>query len=132
MQAGCIHWREFGFETKKLGVMTACSGTEAPIEAMKLLFGRNADSCIRHIISVEIDKVAREFILHHHPPEVLLTDVASLEDPKVYDDPDFQTYSKHADEIDICMGGFPCKAFSTINPNRYTSEEPRFDQKEAQ
>ncbi len=92
--------------TIKIG--TDCSGMEAPIEALKQL-----NKKFKHIFSSEIDKNFIETIQANCNPDIIFTDVTSIN-------------IKDVPNIDIYISGFPCQPFSYAG-KRMGAIDNRFD-----
>jgi site-specific DNA-cytosine methylase len=110
---GCLGWRTLPPPSKKLHVVTGCSGTDAPIVALAQIFGDTFKDCIHHTASAERSKVMRDWISANFDVPHIFSDIADFNGP--LDDP------CHLDlyDTDLFIAGFPCTPFSVMNQSRF-------------
>ncbi|CAL1166955.1 unnamed protein product [Cladocopium goreaui] len=94
---------------RKLHVLTDCSGAEAPITALYLMFGKDS---IKHLSACDKAKGPQEYIKANFPDAELYHDVLSWE------------VEKFVDKVDIYAAGFPCKAFSRMRTFSLWLQDP--------
>ena len=115
---GVEKWAAMQVE-QPINIMTLCSGTDSPVFALKqLIQARN----VRHVATYETSAAARTFIINNHCPEHLFGDVEELRGEPWATEcflHDGAACCIDSEGMDICVGGFPCKLFSTQNVQRF-------------
>ena len=95
-------------------VATDCEGIGAPCEAFRILELRGALGGYHHVMSCEIDGVARSWFLRHHRwPDLIFSDMEDRTWPEgASQDLVTDSQSHLPDDCDIYVCGFPCQPFS--------------------
>ena len=109
-----------------LRVATFCSGTDSPIAALEQVIGAEN---IRHVTSLDSMKASQEFIKANFSPEHLYSDIDCLSKKRAECMICGQKCSGFNKPVDLLIMGFPCKAFSVMNPARWM---PAHDPMQAQ
>ncbi len=90
---------------------SGCSGTDSP-GWVHQAFRRKWQCIPRHRFSAEIVPAKREFILRHHQPDMLFTDVFDLSRRSARDVKSGQ--DRQACSVDIYWCGFSCRTVSNL------------------
>ncbi|KAI8966527.1 S-adenosyl-L-methionine-dependent methyltransferase [Daldinia sp. FL1419] len=112
-----------------LRVATLCSGTEAPVFALKMLqeaFDRmrpgNQFLQFSHVFSVEIDKDKQAYIARNTEGSILFNDVRDFIEPKDGKAPTAMgALEEIPGDIDLLVAGCSCVDFSTLNTRKIKS-----------
>ncbi|KAI1177184.1 hypothetical protein F4777DRAFT_577238 [Nemania sp. FL0916] len=114
-----------------LRVGTMCSGTEAPVFALKLI--RDISQLLTnnqmlvefdHLFSVEIEPYKQAYISRNAPGSIIFRDVVDLTDPKASTAPTvLGDHCKIPDNIDLLVAGTSCVDFSNLNTQKKNSME---------
>ena len=105
-------------------IATMCSGTEAPIIALRLISEACVASCgcslhIEHVFSCEIEPFKQAYILRNFTETLLFRDVRELSRSQAH-----TAFGALADvpqtqgSVDVLVAGFSCVDFSSLNNNR--------------
>ena len=116
--AGLDHWRWLLCK-RPLHVITACSGTDGPIVALKELVG---DHNLCHIASCDSWDISEQFIRLNHSPRHFFKDIQAFLAPQAV-----CSICQGSEDQGLCnmmpadlfIAGFPCKLFSGCNPKRW-------------
>ncbi|KAK2762854.1 hypothetical protein FQN54_001029 [Arachnomyces sp. PD_36] len=112
--------------TRKLRVVTVCSGTESPLLALKMvadgfkgLFGEAFD--IEHLFSAEIVPFKQAYIERNFHPPIIFRDVKELTQPKATTA--YGALRGVPVGADIMIAGFSCVDYSNLNKKRKKAGE---------
>ncbi len=83
---------------RRLGVVTLCSGIEAPIQCLE-----NLNIRFRHLAACDNDASVKRVLLRNFSPERFISDVALATESLA---------GLPQDAIDLLVAGFPCQSFS--------------------
>ena len=95
-----------------LRIATICSGTEAPIIALKLM-----QLPLHHLFSCEIEPVKQAYIYRNFAPDVLFRDVRDLGGKRAPDAWGVMHDVPNSD-VDMLVAGTSCVDFSKLNPRK--------------
>ncbi|KAL4785464.1 hypothetical protein BJX76DRAFT_356020 [Aspergillus varians] len=112
--------------SRRLRVVTVCSGTESPLLALEMVrenlrksFGLDLD--FKHLFSAEIVPFKQAYIERNFHPKLLFRDVAELKDRVAQTA--YGSLEKIPKNVDILIAGFSCVDFSGLNNRRKTLDE---------
>lgn len=102
---------------QRLRVATICSGTEAPLLALRLI-ARHLDNGldIEHVFSCEIEPFKQAYIQRNFAPPLLFRDVCELGDDQAHTA--YGGLATVPGHIDILVAGTSCVDFSILNNKR--------------
>ncbi|KAJ2998058.1 hypothetical protein NUW58_g439 [Xylaria curta] len=113
----------------QLRVATMCSGTEAPVFALKLI--KEISQLLTdgrtflqydHKFSVEIEPFKQAYISRNAPGSIVFRDVVDFADPQATDAPTILgDHCKIPQHIDLLVAGTSCVDFSTLNSGKRNS-----------
>ncbi|GAA5990551.1 hypothetical protein JCM10908_003126 [Rhodotorula pacifica] len=103
---------------RPLRVATMCSGTEAPILALKLMMRAleaQTGVCgeIDHVFSAEIDAFKQAYIERNFAPPLLFRDVTELPNDKARTA--YGSFAEVPGEVDLLVAGTSCVDYSNLN-----------------
>lgn len=104
---------------ERLRVMTLCSGTDSPVAALEQIIGKE-NLC--HTVSVDAMAASQAFLMANFEPEHVFGDIDCLSKRKTWCAGCRHKCSAVHEPQDLMIMGFPCKAFSTMNPHRWKPE----------
>ena len=109
-----------GLRSRPLRIMTACSGTEAPLIALGLIQDAmfpdgNSPLQIHHVASAEIEKFKAAYIERNFSPDVIYRDVTEWQDST---NPPHTIYGAQHElptDVDILIAGSACVDYSPMS-----------------
>ncbi|OJJ50576.1 hypothetical protein ASPZODRAFT_11442 [Penicilliopsis zonata CBS 506.65] len=108
-------------ESRRLRVVTVCSGTESPLLALEMVrdhlkasFGLSFE--FHHLFSAEIEPFKQAYIERNFHPKYIFRDVTDLNNRVAYTA--YGSLAKIPKQPDILIAGFSCVDFSNLNNKR--------------
>ena len=107
---------------RKFKFATVCTGADSPMHALVHLLGGSDE--IDYIFGCDVWPVARNFTEANYAPNHMFLDVKDLLSSKApCTSCKGECMAAMQEDIDLLVGGFPCKAFSALDPQRWDGRD---------